>query len=211
LRSRPGERIYVDIDDVLACTIEGLVALLEETHGRSVDVEDVLYFDLEKSFGLSDSEIGPFMDRAHRDDQLEAIVPTPGAALVLSRWASLGRDVHLVTGRPPTTNASSKRWLSHHGIEHEELHHLDKWSRPSWNETGLQVLRFEDLHEYQFAFAVEDSLETAIRLVEDYDIEVALMDRPWNRDLESVTPATRSRLVRCDGWGAVSTFFDERS
>ena len=34
-------RVYVDIDDVLAHTIESLIDLLAEMHGRRVEVEDV--------------------------------------------------------------------------------------------------------------------------------------------------------------------------
>ena len=202
-----GEQIYVDIDDVLSCTIERLIELLEVTHGRRVDVEDVLHFDLGKSFELSEAEIGHFMDRAYTDVEIEAIVPVSGAAEVLSGWASQGWGVHLVTGRPPVTNAASKRWLSRHAMPHEELHHLDKWGRPSWNETGLPALRFQDLAQFQFAFAVEDNLDTAVRLVEQYGMRVALIDRPWNRDLEFVSPTTQDRLVRCEDWSAVSEVF----
>ena len=60
-----GRRIYVDIDDVLSRTIESLIDLLDETHGRRVAVEDVRFFDLEKSFDLSVEQIAAFMDRAH--------------------------------------------------------------------------------------------------------------------------------------------------
>ena len=57
-------KAYVDIDDVLARTIESLIDLLDETHGRRVDVEAVEHFDLEKSFDLGAAEIFAFMERA---------------------------------------------------------------------------------------------------------------------------------------------------
>ena len=68
-------RIYVDIDDVLARTIESLIDLLDETHGRRVEVDEVRHFDLEKSFELSDEEILAFMARAHEDEVIERIEP----------------------------------------------------------------------------------------------------------------------------------------
>lgn len=196
-------RIYVDIDDVLAETIECLLELLEQMHDRKVVLRDVEHFDLTKSFGLDQEEIDSFMERAHDDDVIESIAPIPGAAKVLSRWGAEGHRITLVTGRPPTTNSASLRWLETHDFRHEALHHLDKWKRPGWNRDGLPELAFDDLSDFDFHFAVEDSLDTAVRLVEEFDIPVALMDRPWNRDLDSVARETRASLVRCVDWADV--------
>ncbi len=199
-----GRRIYVDIDDVLSETIARLIDLLETTHERRVDIEEVRFFDLEKSFGLAAHEIGAFMDRAHTDEVIESIAPAEGAVETLADWAGAAHEVMLVTGRPPSTRAASLRWLERHSIAHTALHHLDKWDRPSWNESGLPALRFEEIPAFDFDFAVEDSLETAVRLVEDFGIPVALMDRPWTRDLSGLRTQTRDALVRCSDWRAVA-------
>ena len=204
------ERIYVDIDDVLARTIEGLIDLLDVMHGRRVEVDAVRHFDLAKSFDLAPHEIEVFMARAHDDDTLDEIAPVPGAADVLAAWAGEGHSIRLITGRPPSTNAASRRWLERHGFVHHEVHHLDKWSRPSWNEAGLPSLGFDDLHDFEFGFAVEDSLETAVRLVEILETPVVLMDRPWNRDLSDLSVGMRERLVRCTDWAEVARLFRER-
>lgn len=203
-------RIYVDIDDVLSLTIERLIRLLEDTHGRQVHVEDVLHFDLEKSFGLGEAEIHDFMSRAYTDEEILAIDPVPGAVDVLRTWASEGHSIRLVTGRPPTTNAASRKWLDRHEMHHDELHHLDKWGRPTWNTSGLPALRFDDLHEMNLAFAVEDNLDTAIRLAEDFDLTVALMDRPWNRDVGRLSGAASECLVRCRNWSDVAAVFSSK-
>lgn len=205
-----GRRIYVDIDDVLSETIERLVDLFEELHDRRVDPEEVAHFDLAKSFGLTPREIERFMEHAHSEDVILSMAPLEGAADVLADWAGAGRRVTLVTGRPPSTNAVSRRWLDVHGVPHEEVHHLDKWSRPSWNRDALPAIRFEDLPAFDFEFAVEDSLDTAVRLVEEFDIPVLLMDRPWNRSLEAVAPSTRSALVRCRSWAEIAAIVERR-
>ena len=204
------ERIYVDIDDVLGRTIEGLIDLLETTHGRRVEVEAVRHFDLSKSFGLGEDEIRAFMERAHHDDALDRIAPSEGAVEVLADWADAGHSIRLVTGRPPSTNAASRRWLERHGFAHDALHHLDKWARPSWNVEDLPAIRFEDLESIGFGFAVEDSLDTAVRLVEILDAPIALMDRPWNREVDDLSPGTRERLVRCVDWSDVARVFRAR-
>jgi uncharacterized HAD superfamily protein len=195
--------LYVDIDDVLSQTIESLIDLLHHLHDRRVDVADVQHFDLEKSFALDRTEIARFMDHAHSDEIIESILPTEGAVSVLDSWGQRGDTVRLVTGRPPTTYHASRRWLETHGLRHDSLHHLDKWQRPDWNLDELPALRFEDIEAFGFDFAVEDSLDTAVRLVEEYEIPVALMDRPWNRGVSHLGKKTRSRLVRCFGWGDV--------
>ncbi len=198
--------IYVDIDDVLAQTNARLVELLEQLHARFVDPGDVVHFDLGLSFGLDSDEVEAFMNHAHGDDIIESFSPIPGAVDVLSRWEAAGDRITLVTGRPPMTNAASRRWLDTHDVRYGDLHHLDKWNRPSWNADGLPSIRFEDLDEFGFAYAIEDSLDTAIRLIEEFDIPVALMDQPWNRDVHSISKKARSSLVRCETWAEIADF-----
>jgi len=197
-------RIYVDIDDVLCETIARLADLLEHMHDRRVDPGQVKHFDLGESFGLDSDQIESFMERAHADEIIESIAPTPGAADVLSRWQRAGHCITLVTGRPPKTNAASRRWLDTHEFSHESLHHLDKWNRPSWNLTGLPGIQFDDLPDFGFEFAVEDSLDTAVRLIEELEIPVALMDRPWNRAVHAISRKTRASLVRCADWDQIA-------
>ncbi|HEB89423.1 MAG TPA: hypothetical protein ENI85_07620 [Deltaproteobacteria bacterium] len=201
-------RIYVDIDDVLCETIQRLVDLLEHLHDRRVDPRAVEHFDLARSFGLDRAEIEVFMDRAHDDEVIESIEPVAGAADVLSDWKASGDQITLVTGRPPKTNAASRRWLESHRLDHDALHHLDKWARPSWNPEGLPAIRFEELPDFGFDVAIEDSLDTAVRLVEELDIPVVLMDRPWNRSLGHLARRTRDALIRCTDWMQVARVVD---
>ena len=200
-------RIYVDIDDVLSATIERLVDLLHELHDRRVEIEHVHDFDLARPFGLDAEGIRQFMHVAHRDEVIESIAPHSGASSVLDRWAAEGHQITLVTGRPPITTHASRRWLETHGMKHEALHHLDKWGRPDWNDQGLPALRFEDLPAFDFELAVEDSLDTAVRLVDDLGIPVALMDRPWNRAVGHLPRRILDRLVRCRDWQDVAGHF----
>ena len=197
----------MDIDDVLSRTVESLIELLERLHARRVDLEEVRHFDLGRSFELQSHEIDSLMDHAHSDAAIESIRPAEGASEVLDLWSEAGDRVSLVTGRPPTTHEASRRWLETHGLRHDSLHHLDKWNRPGWNREGLPALRYAEIGEFGFEFAVEDSLETAVRLIDEFEVPVALMDRPWNREIAMLPRKTRSRLVRCFGWQDVRKAF----
>jgi uncharacterized HAD superfamily protein len=202
-------RIYVDLDDVLSLTIARLAELLEERHGRRVAVEDVRHFDLGRSFGLAPDELNDFMRVAHEPEHLAALEPAPGAAEALGHWSARGCRVEVMTGRPPSSARVSRDWLSRHAIPHAGLACVDKYARRDWHEADEPAVPFHEVGGRSFALAVEDSLEVAVALVTRWRIPVALMDRPWNRDLSAVPAATRGSLVRCQDWSEVTARFPD--
>ena len=42
---------------------------------------------------------------------------------------------------------------------------------------------------------------------ETWNIDIALMDQPWNRDTSGLSPEVRERLVRCRGWSEIMERF----
>ena len=193
-------RIYVDLDDVLAQTIHVLVALLERHFARRVEIEDVVHFDLGRSFGLAPDELAEFMRLVHQPHVLANLEPSPGAAPALASWIERGYTVAVMTGRPPSAAPASRRWLREHRIPHTSFACIDKYARPDWAGPPGRALPLDVLSGLGFALAVEDSLEMAELLAERCGVPVALMDRPWNRDLSGLGPAARAGIVRCHGW-----------
>ena len=59
----------------------------------------------------------------------------------------------------------------------------------------------------EFSLAVEDSLDVAALLVERCGVPVALMDRPWNRDVDRLSERARSGIVRCGDWREILSRF----
>lgn len=200
-------RIYVDLDDVLAQTIHALVALLERHFARRVAIEDVVDFDLGRSFGLAPDELEEFMRLVHQPHVLAALEPSPGAAAALASWIERGYAVAVMTGRPPSAAPASRRWLREHRIPHTSFACIDKYARPDWAGPAGRALPLDALADLGFALAVEDSLEVAALLAERCGVPVALMDRPWNRDLSGLDPATRAGIVRCHGWAELASRF----
>lgn len=203
----PGRTIYVDLDDVLSLTIGPLADLLEARHGRRVAIDDVVDFDLGRSFGLGHQELDDFMRLAHEPEHLAALDPAPGAAEALTHWSERGYRVEVMTGRPPSAAPISRDWLARHAIPHARLACVDKYAREDWHEADEPALPFAELGARGFALAVEDSLEVAVELVSRWRIPVALMDRPWNRDTSSLAPEIAVRLVRCRSWSEVTARF----
>jgi uncharacterized HAD superfamily protein len=182
-------RIYVDLDDVLAQTIHALVALLERHFARHVEIEEVVHFDLGRSFGLAPDELAEFMRLVHQPQVLGALEPSPGAAPALASWVERGYAIAVMTGRPPSAAPVSRRW------------------RPDWAGPAGRALPLDVIAGLGFALAVEDSLEVAALLAERCGVPVALMDRPWNRDLSGLSPAARAGIVRCHGWAELAARF----
>jgi uncharacterized HAD superfamily protein len=193
-------RIYVDLDDVLAQTVRGLLDLLERHTGRRLAEEEVASFDLAQAFGLAPRDFEAFMRLAHRPEELAALAPTPGAAAALGAWQARGYGVFVMTGRPPSSEEASKRWLEAQGMPHSSLACVDKYARPDWGGAGRRPLPLDALAQLDFQLAVEDSLAMAAFLVERCGVPVALLDRPWNRDLRGLAPATAARIARCRDW-----------
>jgi uncharacterized HAD superfamily protein len=200
-------RIYVDLDDVLSETIRPITTLLEQRFGRRVAVEDIVHFDLGRSFELSGDDLAELMRLVHEPEVLASFAPNPGAARALEGWMERGYAVAVVTGRPPSSERASRAWLAAHRIPHTEFACVDKYGRPDWGDSGEPAPALDSLENLDFSLAVEDSLEVAARLVERFGVPVALMDRPWNRDVAGLGAEAARGIVRCRGWDEVSARF----
>ncbi|MDH3744227.1 MAG: bifunctional metallophosphatase/5'-nucleotidase [Acidobacteriota bacterium] len=200
------KQIYVDLDDVLSETGRAFVAVLERDFGRTVDFEDMESFDLGASFNLSHKELAAFFVAAHRDEVLSGLDPMAGAVDVLNDWAMAGYEISIVTGRPPSTEAASRRWLDRHQVPHHSLTFVDKYSRDIHPGAGVEEktapVSLETLAQRQFSFAVEDSMDMARFMAGTVGVEVSLIDRPWNRKSARV-----EGVSRCVNWQEVRALF----
>jgi len=202
-------RIYVDLDDVLGETARRFLVLLELHFGRRIAFEEITTFDLGESFGFGREELEEYLRLVHRPEALAAIEPMAGAREVLTGWRERGYQVAVLTGRPPATRDDSQAWLTRHGFPFDALHQVDKYSRYYDGVHGSPdgALRLDEVPALGFCFAVEDFLDTAAFLADTAGLPVALLDRPWNRDLSAIAPDVRQRIVRCHGWEEIGRRF----
>ena len=199
--------IYVDIDDCLGHTARMFARVFEQEYGRRVDLEEIESFDLGVSLGLSPESLDDFMKSVHRPEVLREIEPMEGAVEALAAWVDRCYEVAVVTGRPPGTEAVSRRWLTDQGVPHHSLTFLAKYS---WSEdlfSGSQALSMEELARRSFSLVVEDSAEVARRLAAVLDAPVALLDRPWNRSSPKPEDDLKGRIFRCRDWQDIAERF----
>ena len=199
-------RIYVDMDDVLCDTAERLLVLLGEAFGKQVPLEDIHSFDLGVSFGLSREELRRFLHLAHRPEALDGYNLRPDAVAGLTHWRECGYEVWIVTGRPTVAYEATCSWLARMEIPHDRLLFVDKYghhARLGNAEGDLRAAGMDELRELGFCLAVEDSGDMAQHLAREVGVPVALMDRPWNRDVAEIS----GQLTRCRDWQEVAARF----
>ncbi|HEX2386709.1 MAG TPA: bifunctional metallophosphatase/5'-nucleotidase, partial [Candidatus Binatia bacterium] len=152
IETRP---IYVDMDDVLCETARALLAIAEREFGKTIPFDQLNTFEVGEACGLESHEIQELFRLAHHPEELLAMAPIEEAAAVLNQWADEGREIAIVTGRPPSTYDVSRAWLERYRVPHHDFVMVDKYGRfATENTIGITL---QELAARRFSFAVEDS------------------------------------------------------
>ena len=176
--------IYVDFDDCLSETAKYFSNLVKDLFSLDVPYEDIRYFNLQKSFNLSEEEYDQMMLEAHKPEALLSYEETPGAREVVNGWIDQGHEVSIITGRPSSSFDASRQWLDQHGFERVTLYTLNKYGRDNFIKNSEFGLELEDYYKMHFDIAVEDSPH-AFKFFEHLpDLKVLVIDRPWNQECE---------------------------
>lgn len=188
--------IYIDFDDCLCETARHFCILVKELFNKDVPYEDIQFFNLQKSFDLTEEEYEYMMLEAHKPEYLLAYKETPGASETINRWIDEGHDVSIITGRPSLAYDASRQWLNEHGLERVKLYCLNKYGRDNFIKNSEFNLELEDYYKMHFDVAVEDS-PLAFKFFDHLpDLKVMVFDRPWNH--EHQLPG--DNFVRCPDW-----------
>lgn len=198
--------LYIDMDDVLAETGQGIVNVVNADFDRNVTFEDIYTFDLKTAFQMTEAEWTRLFSLIHAPEVLAGFACLPGAADALSRIRAAGAEIAIVTGRPAATEAVSREWLMRHHIPFDSLSMVDKYGREP---DPHRALSMEALSRRHFDLAIEDSPAMATHLSQSMQVPVLLMDRPWNRGMD-----THNGVRRIQGWteaeSAILKAFDSK-
>ncbi len=173
--------IYLDLDDVLCDTAVAYLDLIEQEFGLQIEFEQIVSFDLQKSFGLSDDAYLHMFRCAHQPDFILNISIIDGVRETLERWKMLGHRLHIVTGRHTSSYQATLDWLEQHGIACDSFTMVDKYDRED-TDHGLAV-PLSAIRDRKYSFAIEDNMEMTTFLTQSMGVPVMLYDRPWNRTL----------------------------
>ena len=191
--------IYVDFDDCLCETARYFSRLVASLYGLDVPYEKIKYFNLQKSFSLSDEKFENMMIKAHEPEELLSYEETPGAVETINEWINEGHNVKIITGRPSSAFDASRKWLNQHGLERTELFCLNKYGRSNFIKGSKFTLELENYYKMPFDFAVEDS-PAAFKFFEHLEnLKVLVFDRPWNQEVE----LQEEKFKRCFNWNMI--------
>jgi uncharacterized HAD superfamily protein len=189
--------IYVDMDDVLCQAARHFLVIVEREFGKQIAYEQLTNFDVGQSCGLRLDEREELYRIVHRPDELLSMAPVSDAIAVLGAWEERGFEIAIITGRPPETSETSIEWLTKHRVPFHSFTVVDKYSRFATGKSG--AISLSELAAQRFCWAVEDSLPMAQYLADQMNLEVALIDRPWNR-----TDSQHRGISRYADWPAIA-------
>ena len=192
-------KIYVDYDDCLCETARAFTGIAERLFGKRVPYEEVRFFNLQDSFGLTDDEYEQLMIEGHREEVLLSYEETPGASETLNGWVDKNYEVTIITGRPQSAYDASRKWLDEHGLSRGKMYCLNKYGRDAFIKDSDFGLELEDYYRMEFDYAVEDS-PLAFKFFEHLpNLKVMVYDRPWNKDCE----LPDKNYHRCFDWDGI--------
>ena len=200
-------KIYIDFDDVICETGLYYTKLVKELFGIDLPYEKVKYFNLQKAFGLDDSQYEELLKAGHTKKSLMSYEETPGAIITINRWLDEGHDIFIITGRPFDTYEYSRKWLDSHHLERIKLFCVDKYGRENLFYNSTYNLTLDDFYNMSFDFAIEDSPSAYKHLLHFEKCKVAVFDRPWNRDFE----LPGNNFTRCTNWQDVDSLLKNHS
>ena len=173
--------IYVDFDDCLCETAKNFTGLIKRLFDLDIPYENIEFFDLQKSFGLTEEQYEKMMIEAHLPEVLLSYEKTSGCAEVINRWIDVGHEVFVITGRPYSAYEPSRQWLDNHNLSRAKLYCLNKYGRDSFIKNSGFSLELEDYRKMHFDYAIEDSPAAFKHFEHLPDLKVLVFDRPWNR------------------------------
>lgn len=153
----------IDLDDVLADLIGGLIRLHADMHGVRLDREQVTGWDV-------------FPEDVHRrmmDGGYAALAPLPGARDFLRELRTDGHRLTIITYRSPRVQDLSRTWLDRHFPE--------LWDGLVCTGGG----KVESCRRLGVDLLVDDSLHQAPAVVRELGIPAVLITSPMNRHVRA--------------------------
>lgn len=191
--------IYIDFDDVICETAKSFCQIADRLFGIKKPYNEVHFFNLQQSFGLTDNQYDALMKEGHLPEILLSYEETDGASISINKIVDAGHDVKIITGRPFDSYEPSRQWLDNHNLSRLPLYCVDKYGREIFNQNSTFNMTLNDLYAMSFDLAIEDSPAAFKHLEHFVNCKVAVFDRPWNKD--AILPS--DNYIRVKNWDQI--------
>jgi 5'(3')-deoxyribonucleotidase len=179
--SRNRLKIAVDLDGVLAESMQVWCQKANEEFDLSLKMEDLDSWSSWKKFGISKDDFYRILDESWQD--WKRVPPTePGIANKVARIGKFG-DVDVVTGRSKTTEQAAINWVQHQKIRYRHF---------------VRVAGWRDKPILNYDVYIDDAPDL-MPLVSHSPLSWAILyDRPWNRSVPNMP-----KVLRAESWKRV--------
>lgn len=170
-------RIAIDIDEVLADTLETFLGYHNNRYNTSFKKDQFHTYNWWEIMGISVSDVLESFYDFMKSDYGAKIAPIEGAGEAV-KFLSEKHDISLITGRPKDISEETHNWLDKNfGKYFDEVHFADNFINPVdftkgdlCKQIGATVM-IEDIPRYALSCARAD-------------VDVLLIDCPWNQELK---------------------------
>jgi hypothetical protein len=168
-------KIAIDIDSTLHHYWDQLAAIAKRRFGVDLPYEEQVTWTIAL---LRPEQIRACVAETHRDDQVLAAEPYPGAVEAIAAWRDAGHSIHITSHRDVCAHEATERWLKRIELPFDELHcSSDKVTHCEQIGVGLLI---------------DDAPANLLRAAEA-GIVPATIVHPWNRELCEEEDITHAR------------------
>ena len=169
-------RIGIDIDEIIAATLEALLVFHNEAYQTNLKHGDIFSYKLWEVWGGTEEDAVQKWHAFYETDHFTGIAPIAGALAALRTLKERGHELYAITARPHSIARKTEAWLDMHFPEvFIEVHFANTY------DTGnVKRKKSELCNELGITILVEDDPRHAMDCA-DHAINVILLDYPWNQ------------------------------
>jgi 5'(3')-deoxyribonucleotidase len=177
-------RIAVDLDGVLAETMEAWCKHANEFLGTSFKLTDLDTWASWRKLGISREQFFQFLDEAW--DDWKTIPPTEPRLAEKVRKLTRSGQIDVVTGRSKESVNAAKNWLADHKIPYQRFVRVPGW---------------KDKIFLKYDVYIDDAPELMPLISRNPSMWGILYTRPWNMRVPNIP-----RVFRAQSWTEIPKF-----
>jgi len=157
-------RIAIDVDSTLHHYWDQFQAAAKRRFGVELPYHEQ-HWRIDR---LRPEQVRACVAETHRDEQILAAEPYPGAVEAVRAWHEAGHFVHVTSHRHDRARAATARWLERIGLPYDDLYCSDD--------------KITRCREIRIDLLIDDSPVNLLAAVEA-GITGATVSHPWNREV----------------------------
>jgi len=169
-------KIGVDLDSVVADIMSPLIEFHNKNYKTNIKFADHTTFSIEKVWKCTEEEAIDRIIEFNNSPFMNKIKPMPGAIKGIKHLSGF-HELHVITSRSDTTEKITDLWIKKHFPNiFKSINHTNQSGKKENN----RVKKSEVAKKLGINLFIEDHLEYALDCA-SLDIEVLLMNMPWNQ------------------------------